>query len=592
MGLLDWILGNRSLAASSGPAPAPDAEATAYSAAPDSAQSQPQAVGSAPLASLATEVTHFDAPNAEFNDAEAWESYKGVWSEVRASTRPVFLTGRAGTGKSTFLRLARQYESNLRISVVAPTGVAAQNVEGVTIHRFFGFKLGALHPDDISYNPDRAEVLRAVDLLVIDEISMVRADVLDAIDCSLRVHRRDDRPFGGVAVLMIGDLSQLPPVVVGAESDRFFTEAYATPYFFSARVLLQSQFHVITLKKVHRQRDPQFLELLERVRSGQITRGVCEVLNERYIGGSGFSEDARPTVLTTTNDLANAINAQNLARLPGQARVFQAEVIGDVSLEEDAFQAPRRLEVKVGAKVMMVANDLSGRWVNGTTATVVGFHADALTIETAKGEFRVDRQSWSVVDYEYDRLNRRLKEVERGSFTQFPCRLGWAVTVHKSQGMTLDAVDIDFGQGAFAHGQAYVAFSRCRKLEGIGLRSRIRTTDVIVDPRVRAFFRMIEHGGAVDLKVLEDAERARVAADQVFPNASEAHLSLKDVVQAAILSRRKIEISYKDAKGELSRRVVEPLSTNGVSTFEAFCHKAGDKRNFKFDRVTGWRSIA
>lgn len=395
----------------------------------------------------------------------------------------VFLTGKAGTGKTTFLRNLVANTSK-RFAVVAPTGVAAINAGGVTIHSFFQLPLCPYLPDVKeliteyqmpekyrTLRKERIRILRTLDLLVIDEISMVRADILDAMDAVLRQYRRNDRPFGGVQLLMLGDVQQLPPVVT--ESERpYFEQVYPSPFFFNSKALKRLPYIVIELQKIHRQSDGEFLEILNDIRSGYPSDSSLARLNTRLDPEFEPSDGERWIRLTTHNSQADSVNSAKMASLEGEEALFSAKVDG--VFPENAYPAETELRLKVGAQVMFIRNDTSGeaRYYNGKIAVVKSLKPD-LVVEDESGQLiEVGPEEWQNVKYEIDPQDKEIKANVEGTFAQYPLRLAWAITIHKSQGLTFDHVVIDAGS-AFSFGQVYVALSRCRTLEGIVLSSPI-----------------------------------------------------------------------------------------------------------------------
>ncbi len=401
----------------------------------------------------------------------------------------VFLTGRAGTGKSTLLNYFRQNTIKKYI-VLAPTGLAALQVGGMTIHSFFGFPLRPLIKNDPeirawSRGHPRLRIVKKMEALVIDEVSMVRADVMDAIDYSLRLNLNNNLPFGGKQVIMIGDIFQLPPVVKGNELRHDDEDPYYSPYFFSSAVFHAAMPRVIELKKVYRQTDDDFIYLLNRVRMGTAAMEDLEYLNGRCVETSSRDEEFAIT-LTSVNALADLVNQQQLAAIPGTGFEFKAKVEG--TFPQKIFPATAGLRLKKGAQVMMIRNDVEGKWVNGSIGVIDELAADEIIVRFPDGSRRkVSPVTWEHKAYTWDKANNTINFTVEGTFVQYPLRLAWAITIHKSQGLTFDKVIIDLGRGAFAHGQLYVALSRCRTLGGIRLKGKIQPKDMIVDEFVEQF---------------------------------------------------------------------------------------------------------
>jgi hypothetical protein len=410
-------------------------------------------------------------PNADFQRA---------LDLIEGSDEHVFVTGRAGTGKTTLLHLLRE-ETVRNVAVVAPTGLAAINVSGQTIHSFF--RLPPRFVDLRAIRPLRhTGVMKALELLIIDEVSMVRADLLDGIDHSLRVNRRSDEPFGGVQLAMFGDLWQLPPVVREPELREYFAATCGGPYFFQAQAWKNcGGGSSIELDKIYRQKDDAaFRQILQQIRDGEPDEAVIEALNSRLRPRTELDDPDSHIVLTATNDAAFRENHRRLAALSGRQQIYTAEVTG--RFDGSAFPTEPELSLKVGARVMFLKNDTEKRWINGSWGIVTALSPDGPTVQLPDGsEHEVKRVSWENIAYEYDRSTQQITPGVVGAFRQLPLRLGWAITIHKSQGQTFDRVHIDLGRGAFTHGQTYVALSRCRSLAGLTLARAVRQEDVILD---------------------------------------------------------------------------------------------------------------
>ena len=416
---------------------------------------------------------------------------------VKATGRSVFLTGKAGTGKTTFLKYITQTTAK-RFVVLAPTGVAAINAGGSTIHSFFQLPLCPYLPDvkDLiteyqmperyrSLRKERVKIIRTLDLLIIDEISMVRADLLDAVDMTLRKYRHNDKPFGGVQLLMIGDAQQLSPVVKDSER-QYMSQVYQSPYFFHSKALSRLQYVTIELQKVHRQKDAEFLDILNAVREDRMTAQLLRKINERVGVPPVRQEDGtEPIRLTTHNVRADEVNSRKLAELPDDPSLFTAQIEGD--FPEHSYPADEVLELKPGAQVMFIRNDSEGKYYNGKLAKVEKIAKGVVTVSDSNGEMiDVTPVEWPNTQYELDDESGEICQNVVGTFRQLPLRIAWAITIHKSQGLTFDNVVIDAG-AAFAFGQVYVALSRCRSLEGITLESPITSSGIYRDMHVAAF---------------------------------------------------------------------------------------------------------
>jgi ATP-dependent DNA helicase PIF1 len=404
---------------------------------------------------------------------------------LREGAGHLFVTGRAGTGKSTLLRCLRDLVADEMV-IVAPTGLAAVNVGGQTIHSFFGFPPRLIRPDDIRRSRN-GRVMRRLKFLVIDEVSMVRSDIMWAIDQSLRVNRgRPREPFGGVRLAMFGDLHQLPPVIDEAEVASHLESEHGGPFFFTVAALREGVgTALIELTQVFRQKDEALIRVLNRVRDGDADEDDLAVLNERVHPIRTLAEGEPYVILTPTNAAARRINMAYLAALPSAAREFQAGLTGDFN--ESAQPTDATLILKPGAKVMLLRNDSDRRWVNGTIARVTRLEEDRVWVEVDGKEHEIERVAWENRRYAYDKAEEKIVETVAGTFRQFPLRLAWALTIHKSQGLTLDKVYIDLGRGTFAHGQAYVALSRCRTMEGLAFARSLRPSDILFDPAAMGY---------------------------------------------------------------------------------------------------------
>ncbi|PZE78240.1 helicase [Curtobacterium sp. MCBD17_013] len=405
---------------------------------------------------------------------------RAVFEYIESTRDHVFITGRAGTGKSTLLHHL-SWNTAKQVVICAPTGVAALNVGGQTIHSLFRLPIGLIADADLEQNSEVRKLLNTIDTVVIDEISMVNADLLDAIDRSLRKARQRSRePFGGVQVVMFGDPYQLPPVPGDADERAYFADHYRSMWFFDAKVWLETELHIVELARIHRQRDDAFAAMLTAVRHGRVTADVANALNT---AGARPAPDGVIT-LATRNDTVARINKTALDRLPGRVKTAKAEVSGDFGGRN--HPADEALELKPGAHVMFLRNDADQRWVNGTIGVVTKIR-DTVWVEVDDEEFEVQPSVWEKVKYSYSAATKELKKDVVGEFQQFPLRLAWAVTIHKSQGKTYDRAVVDLGNRVFSAGQAYVALSRITSLDGLYMTRDLRPRDIIVDNDVRRF---------------------------------------------------------------------------------------------------------
>jgi ATP-dependent DNA helicase PIF1 len=431
---------------------------------------------------------------------------EAVYRLIEDTREHVFVTGRAGTGKSTLLQHLA-WNTSKQIAVCAPTGVAALNVEGQTIHSLFRLPIGLIANTQLDQSDATRKILNAIDTLVIDEISMVNADLMDGIDRSLRQARgRRSEPFGGVQIVMFGDPYQLAPVPPRGDELRYIRDHYRSFWFFDAKVwngeaasdgILDvgsygADLQVRELIDIHRQSDQSFKAMLNAVRYGRVTADIAQILNDTGARTPPDAADDEPPIITlaTRNDIVNAINRRHLDALPGRLQTAAAEVNGDFGRGEAAYPADAELRLKVGAQVMFLRNDTSSfgeppRWVNGTIGTVTRIAGESVRVEIDGDEVDVEPAVWERFRYAYDPGSKSLSRDIVAEFTQFPLRLAWAVTIHKSQGKTYDRAVIDLGSGAFAPGQTYVALSRLTSLDGLYLSRPLRPSDIRVDPDVQ-----------------------------------------------------------------------------------------------------------
>nr|WP_320057717.1 AAA family ATPase [uncultured Bacteroides sp.] len=454
------------------------------------------------------EKTTIDTDNPEFQDA---------LNLIQYTRQSVFLTGKAGTGKSTFLKHICQNTKKKHV-VLAPTGIAAINAGGSTMHSFFKLPFYPLLADDpnmslqrgrihdfFKYAKPHRKLLEQIELVIIDEISMVRADIIDAIDRILRVYSHNLRePFGGKQILLVGDVFQLEPVVKSDERE-IINRFYPTPYFFSAKVFSEIDLVSIELKKVYRQTDKVFVNVLDHIRTNTAGAADLQLLNTRYGTSIQHSEEDMYITLATRRDNVDFINDKKLTELPGDPIVFHGEITGE--FPESSLPTQKDLILKPGAQIIFIKNDYERRWVNGTIGTVSGIDEEGtIYVITDDGkECDVKKDSWRNIRYKYNEQKRQIEEEELGVFVQYPIRLAWAITIHKSQGLTFSRVVIDFTGGVFAGGQAYVALSRCTSLEGIQLKKQISRADIFVRPEIVSFSERFNNRIAIE-KALKKAQ--------------------------------------------------------------------------------------
>lgn len=436
---------------------------------------------------VSSTLSAFTAPVAIPDAIEMTPEYERVVSLIQSGAPMVFVTGGAGTGKSTLIDVIRT-RCRKRMAVVAFTGVAALNVRCSTIHSFFRLPPRICDHSEIRSVEDR-RMYRELELLVIDEVSMVRGDLMDNIDRFLRVNRSSQVPFGGVQVVLIGDPFQLPPVVTRRDREVLELAGYTHLHFFDALCLRDARFEMVELTAQYRQSDAELVRLLNMLRDGESKSHAVREINVR----AGFCDSRQGVVtLTTTNADADALNSTRLSGIGSPVHRFRGRVTGAMETTESRLPSPLNLDLKVGAQVMFTRNEWP-QWVNGTVGVVTGFSGDGIQVRIplpsdAGRIVTVHPVTWSEYRQEWDPRLKRIVTVETGTFTQYPLTLAWALTIHKSQGKTLDAARIDLGRGAFAHGQAYVALSRCRSLSDIELVRPLRESDIICDAAVREFY--------------------------------------------------------------------------------------------------------
>ena len=511
----------------------------------------------------------------DFSNIELNEEFKKALELMEGTSKNVFITGKAGTGKSTLLEYFRD-TTQKKIVVLAPTGVSALNVQGETIHSFFGFRPDITIDKIEKLLPKDAKIYKELDAIVIDEISMVRADLLDCVDKFLRLNgKKPNLPFGGIQMIFIGDLYQLPPVVTSKEK-KIFTDHYESPYFFDSNVFKNLPVEFVELNKVYRQKDAKFIELLNQIRNNTITEQNLNLLNSRVGAPISQRESDFVVYLTTLNEMASKINNEYLDRLPGKAYQWLAQIEGE--FEKNAFPTDYLLTIKPGAQVMMLNNNARGRWVNGSLGRVVSVRynkkeeCDVIGVQFQEGNKEyVTPFTWEIFHFKYDETTKKIESEVVGRFSQYPLKLAWAVTIHKSQGKTFDKVIVDVGRGTFAGGQVYVALSRCTSFEGISLKKPIRKGHIFTDWRIVRFLTRFQY------KIAEK----EMSVDEKIK-----------IIDQAIKNNNRLEIVYLKPNDEKSRRVIRPIEV-GEQNFQgkpflgvkAYCEKRNEERVFRIDRI-------
>lgn len=507
-----------------------------------------------------TDIEHIDLNNLELQNA---------LQIIQYTHRSLFLTGKAGTGKSTFLRYISQTTKKKHV-ILAPTGIAAINVGGSTLHSFFKLPFHPLLPNDnrysvrnlrktLKYNSEKIKLIKEVELIIIDEISMVRADIIDFIDKILRVYAQNMRiPFGGKQLLLVGDMYQLEPVL--KEEERALLQPfYPSKFFFDAHVFREMQLICIELQKVYRQTDPLFISILDHIRTSNTSQTDLSILNQRVGNTSHQNHDGLAITLSTRRDSVDYINQQHLQQLPGEPTVFYGIIEGE--FPENNLPTPMKLEIKTGAQVLFVKNDRDKRWVNGTLGTVIGIgdESDGLIyVRTEQGEdVDVEQDIWSNVRYTYNEKEQKIEEDVIGTFRQFPIRLAWAITIHKSQGLTFNQVNIDLSGGVFAGGQTYVALSRCRSLKGINLEAPIKKENIFISREITSFAKTYNDQQSLD-KALQQSKAEKQYHEAVTAFGQGDMQSALDNFFLAIHSRYEIE---KPAAKRLIRRKLNLINT-------------------------------
>jgi ATP-dependent DNA helicase PIF1 len=509
--------------------------------------------------------------------------FKTILDILDTTTKSVFITGKAGTGKSTLLRYFTKHTEK-KFVVLAPTGVAALNVGGQTIHSFFRFPPAFIEPDEIKRDPHRSRLFKNLDMVIIDEVSMVRADLMEGIDIALRKNRNKPKePFGGVQMVFIGDLFQLSPVLKDYDIESIEKE-YGGQYFFDAKAFKKFTYHFEELTTIFRQspQQQQFKKLLNGIRNNKAQPKDMALLNAKHTSKAGQQRNG--IFLTTRRDIARDLNMAKLEKLPGKPKKYTAEVIGEYAklLElgenrlDDKFPAPYTLQLKKGAQVMMNKNDAGKQWVNGSVGKIVKLEKNVITVEINGRNCKVGRELWKEVEYTYNSAAGEIQEQVVSTYVQFPLQLSYAITIHKSQGKTFDKITIDTGTGAFAHGQIYVALSRCTTLEGIRLNKAIRKSDIIVDPRIISFY---------NTRTIPAQTPIEPRTPKVVP------AEILSVIKKAVKKKYAVKVKYENYDGIKSIRRLSNLSFNDEYGYEyrhlnAYCHKRKSVRTFNMTRIT------
>jgi len=505
------------------------------------------------------------------------EQFQNALDLMENTRKNIFITGKAGVGKSTLLNYFRE-RTKKEIAVLAPTGVSALNIQGETIHSFFGFKPDITSDKIKKLSERKSKIYKKIDSIVIDEISMVRADLLDYIDIFLRKNTGKQMAFGGIQMIFIGDLYQLPPVVKGIERDIFKT-LYPSPYFFDSNIFKRIEIEFIELEKIYRQKDERFINILNAIRNNTIKEEQISELNRRV--GAKIKDENYLVYLTPLNKEAKRINDEKLLSLNKEIKIFSARVEGN--FDANSYPCDEELKVCEGCQIMFLNNDSQGRWVNGTLGIVKGFDFDEDTQEESIIVEKEDKEivevlpySWEIFHYKFDEKNQKLTTQTVGIFRQHPLKLAWAVTIHKSQGKTYKNVSIDLKNGIFAPGQTYVALSRCISLDGISLKVPVKKSHILTDWRIVKFLTELQY---------------KISEKEIPINKKE------EIIEKAIEKGEKIEIVYLKKKDEKSARLIKPLSIEeceykgyAFRGLRAYCYERKEERVFRLERILKLKS--
>jgi len=504
----------------------------------------------------------------EFN-----QDFKKALALLEESPNHLFITGKAGTGKSTLLTFFREHTQKPLV-VLSPTGVGAVNVNGETIHSFFHFYPNVTIDEarKTAKKFAKTKIYQKLEMIIIDEISMARADLLDCVDEFLKIVRKSKEPFGGLKMAFIGDLYQLPPVVSSEEKEAF-ARLYQAPYFFEAKIIKEiielGKLEMIELTKIYRQSEEDFIDLLNSIRNRSISEEQIAKINERVKDDTDHLGNDY-IYLTSLNQQAEEINNLNLARLLGKEYIFEGEIEGE--FEEKSLPTSLKIHLKKGARVMLLNNDRQGRWINGTLGTVTKIGKESVWVKLdGAEEEEVSPFTWEVYRSVYNEKTKQIEKETIGTFCQLPLRLAWAVTIHKSQGKTFDRVIIDFGRGTFVHGQAYVALSRCRTFKGLVLKRPLKKSHILMDYRVSKFLTSFQY---------EISERKMTKEEKI------------NLLKEAAKKKEKLEIVYLKSRDEKSKRVILPKKVEMMEYegykflgLSAFCFLRQEERVFRVEKI-------
>ncbi len=532
-----------------------------------------------------------DAPAAAETDARPYDNDPDVapiLAALKNYQKPILVTGKAGTGKSTLVKYIRDCGDFPNAVVLAPTGVAAINISGQTVHSFFRLPPRIFTPETLE-GQRKNRLWAKVDLIIVDEISMVRSDVVDGMDYILRKARKNQEPFGGAKMLFVGDFHQLPPVIPQHEKEMMTRMGYVSGYAYASKVFERVQPEKFELRTVHRQSDPKFLSILSDLRSHHDPSNAIRALNAMCYGP--HRDGAVPMMLTGTNRTAARYNAEGLTEIDAKVHTFKARSEGTFNLKNDSLPASEIIDLKVGARVMTLMNDVQKRWVNGSLGTVTDISDESISVrfDHSRDVGEVKIASWENIRYEWDEKLEHPIAAVIGTYAQIPVSLAWAVTIHKSQGLTLEDVRVDLEQGAFAPGQTYVALSRARSLAGLSLATKIQRADIIVD---RQHDKYLEFEGDGPFEAAPETDSGTYVPETYGLIPIYTVEKFAPNVQSGFRTdfQRTIEIFYVDNKGNTSLRKVTAQfiiqsSTSHLKYLVGYCELARGRRSFRFDRI-------